>query len=86
MFYGLIGVVNQFFNMLNLLVVIRIILSWVPHDRYNPLLSLIYKATDPMFAPFQGRAVYGAFDFSPIIILLLIEFVRTIVLNLFAAF
>ena len=86
MFAWIIYLVNYVFDILNLLIVVRIVLSWIPHDRYNPLLKIVYDITEPLLAPLRGKMAYGAFDFSPIVILFLLSFTRNIIIGLFSAF
>jgi YggT family protein len=86
MFAWVIYLINYAFDILNLLIIVRIVLSWIPHDRYNPVIRIVYDLTEPLLAPLRGRMVYGAFDFSPIVILFILGFVRNIIINLFSAF
>ena len=32
---------------------IRVILSWIPHDRYHPIVDFIYQTTEPILSPFR---------------------------------
>ncbi|MCP4050611.1 MAG: YggT family protein [bacterium] len=31
----------------------RIIISWIPHNHYHPIVNFLYKITDPILKPFQ---------------------------------
>jgi len=86
MFGMIVYILNYAFDLLNLLILVRILLSWIPHDRSHPLIHIVYDLTDPLFAPFQGRLVYGAMDLSPIAVLFILSFVRSLVIGFFAAF
>jgi len=32
----------------------RILLSWIPHNSYHPLIQFLYRLTDPILRPFQN--------------------------------
>lgn len=63
------------------LVVARAVLSWVSPDPMNPIVRFINTATDPFlirlrrFVPLLG----GTIDLTPIILIVLIMFVRIVV-------
>jgi len=65
------------------IIVIRAVLSWVNPDPYNPIIRLINQLTEPVLTPirrlipFRGMGI----DFSPIIILLLIIFLQSFLVN-----
>ena len=42
------------FQALYLALMIRVLLSWVPHDRDHPIVSVFYQVTDPILRPFQN--------------------------------
>ena len=50
----LYDVLDIFFQSAYLILMIRILLSWVPHDRYHPIVNIIYKCSDPILSPFQN--------------------------------
>ena len=68
------------------LVIANVILSWVRPDPNNPVVRFIHRATDPLFnlarrtLPFL---VAGAIDFSPIVVLLLLELLARVVGKVF---
>ena len=70
--YGILGLYS-------LAVIIRIIFSWVMPIT-NPAFVFLRKITDPVLEPFR-RIIppLGAFDISPIVVLLLLGFLQTAV-------
>ncbi len=65
-------------RIVNFLILARVIISWLPIDKYNPLIQFLYQITEPVLAParrlVQRSAIGGGmFDFSPIIVLLAID-------------
>jgi YggT family protein len=73
----LIILVDRIFQLLTILVVIRVLLSWVPSVDYgHPLISLIVRMTDPILKPVQRiLPPMGGLDLSPIIAILLLNLV-----------
>lgn len=67
--YGFLGVYS-------LLIVMRIILSWIT-SHHNRLLRFLMKLTDPILEPFR-RIIppLGMFDISPIVVLFLLHFLQ----------
>ncbi|MBA1333770.1 MAG: Integral membrane protein YggT, involved in response to extracytoplasmic stress (osmotic shock) [Firmicutes bacterium] len=71
---------RYFFNTIELLVLARIILSWVSPGYNNPISRFIYNITEPILAPFRRlleRSPFGGgmIDFSPILAILFIRIV-----------
>ncbi len=55
------------FQAIYIAMLVRILLSWFPHDPYHPVLSIIYRITDPILIPFRNMIPpIGGFDISPI--------------------
>jgi len=60
------------------IIIARAVLSWVNPDPYNPIVRFIHQATEPVL--YQVRRYlpfFGGIDFSPIIVLFLIVFLKT---------
>ena len=60
--------------------IIRIILSWIPHNRFHPIISFIYQISDPILKPFRNIISYQGIDFSPIIVFMLLRIIKNIIL------
>ena len=55
----------------------RVIISWVNADPYNPIVQFLHQATEPVLQPIRRRlGIYGGVDFSPIILLLTVVFLK----------
>lgn len=64
----LITAVNVAFQVYMYLLIIRILLSWVRHNPYQPLIRFIYEVTEPYLGIFRRFIPpFGAMDFSPIV-------------------
>ena len=61
----------------------RAVLSWVSPDPYNPIVRFIHNLTEPVLYQIRKRLpmMYGGIDFSPIIVILIIIFLRIFVVN-----
>ena len=67
-FESLIWLVNTICFILYIVIIIRIILSWVDANPYNEIVQLIYSISEPILAPFRMLPLqFGGFDFSPIL-------------------
>jgi YggT family protein len=64
-------------------IIIRALLSWVNPDPYNPIVQLLHSITEPVLlrvrqlVPMSGIGI----DFSPIIVLLAIIFLKEFVVH-----
>jgi YggT family protein len=73
-----VSVLYTFLSLLELLILARVILSWVasPFSR-NPLVQLIRAVTDPMLEPIRSILPRtGMFDFSPMVALLVLQLLK----------
>jgi YggT family protein len=70
------GILFGFLGIYSLLIVFRIILSWIT-SYSNKVLKFLMKLTDPILEPFRRLIPpIGMFDLSPIIVLLLLNFLQ----------
>ncbi len=78
-------IVTIFFDVLYWAVLIRCLLSWIPMARNNPLGEIIIAFTEPVMGPMR-RLFYnspiggGPVDFSPIFVLIFIQFAKKLVI------
>lgn len=75
---GLIAIVPFFFNLLQILIILSVVISWVNADPYNPYVQLVRRLTEPMYRPFRKwtRNLTGPFDLAPLIVLFILVFVQ----------
>ncbi len=68
--------VNVAFQVYTTLLIVRILLSWFPHNPYQPVLRFIYEITEPYLMIFR-RIIppFGAVDLSPIAAFLVLDFI-----------
>ncbi len=74
---GVDALVARAVQLLSLLVVVRVLLSWVPSVDYgHPLIMLIVRITDPVLQPVRRLLPpVGGLDLSPVIAILLLNLV-----------
>ncbi|MBW2607366.1 MAG: YggT family protein [Deltaproteobacteria bacterium] len=65
------------------IVIARAILSWVNPDPYNPIVRFIHNVTEPVLYQVRKKIPinFGGIDFSPIIVIIVIYFLRDFVVN-----
>ncbi|MDX2439018.1 MAG: YggT family protein [Desulfobacterales bacterium] len=65
------------------IVIARAILSWVNPDPYNPIVRFIHNVTEPVLYQVRKKIPinFGGIDFSPIIVILVVYFLRDFAVN-----
>jgi YggT family protein len=79
--------INLVFQVLWWAILIRVLLSWLPManiriDPYNPAIRLLYSITDPILEPLRRYTTIGMIDLSPLVALLLLDFIRQILISI----
>lgn len=79
----LYNTVNIFFNVVSLLILARIIMSWLPQLRYNQIGEFVFGITEPILSPFQ-RIIppIGMIDISPMVAIIALYVLQTILLTI----
>lgn len=65
------------------IVIARAVLSWVSPDPYNPIVRFINTVTEPVLYRIRSLLplTFGGIDISPIIVILIVYFLRDFVVN-----
>lgn len=67
------------------IILARVLMSWVRVDPYSPLARAIFDLTEPVLAPVRNLMPQtSGLDFSPIIVMILLQFLSRVVLMMFA--
>jgi YggT family protein len=63
------------------IVIARAVLSWVNPDPFNPIVRFIHNITEPLLYQIRKKMpiTFGGIDFSPIIVIAAIYFLRAFV-------
>jgi len=85
----LMQAISYFAQFIQILIFIRIILSWIPIGRDSAFVRLVYTITEPLLAPIRNLVAKSPLggpgmmlDFSPLILMLLVHFVSNYLIML----
>jgi YggT family protein len=83
---AVLDVIFAILSVIQWLVIIAAVISWVNPDPRNSIVQFLYRSTEPLLRPFRrllppGRT--GGIDFSPLLVILVIIFLRTFLARLF---
>jgi YggT family protein len=78
------GILLQAIRIYEIILIARILMSWIPLDRNNQtidsIVRFLYDITEPVLAPVRGvLPAMGGFDFSPIIVFIGLQVVSSLV-------
>ncbi|MEW8958299.1 hypothetical protein MHOCP_08670 [Moorella humiferrea] len=79
----LLLIIRTAFEVLNWLIIARILISWFPHDPYHPVMRFIYEVTEPVLAPFRRLMPRTGIplDFSPILAVLVLQLIERLLIS-----
>lgn len=67
-----------------IILLIRVLLSWIPHNREHPLVQWLYRITDPLLM--QARRIIppigGTLDVSPILVIIGLQWLKRFFLRM----
>lgn len=68
-----------FISLYELVIFVRIVLTWIPHDSDHPASRVLFKITEPVLEPVR-RVIppMGGLDVSPIAVFVGLEFLKRI--------
>ena len=85
--------VTYFFNIVFILILARVLMSWFPKAHGNQFVRLLYSLTEPILAPIRSllrKTPLGGpgmmIDFSPVIAFLLLNIVQSLISNILQRF
>ena len=84
-----IQVVDKVITILTWAIIIRALLSFIPHSPRQPIIKILYDITDPLLKPFQRFQLGGAafaVDFSPIIAIFVLNLIRVVLIRMLGYF
>ena len=80
---GLIQLVQLVFYLWTLMLLARILLSWVQIDPYHPLVQFLYSITEPILRPIRELLPQtGMFDFSPLVAIILAQILQLFIVQI----
>ena len=74
-----VSFVDLLFTLLSFAIIGRALVSWLPIDRYNPIIRILDQITEPILAPLR-RVVppLGMMDITPIVALILLMILQRV--------
>ncbi len=70
-------------NVYTLIIIARVLLSWVSHNPTNPVIRFLYEVTDPPLRWIRRYVpLFGGIDISPMILILAIYILERILLSI----
>lgn len=74
----MIVVLIKLLQLYELILFVRIIISWVQPDPYNPIIRFLHALTDPVLMPLRRiiPPLGGMLDLSPLIVFIIIELLK----------
>ena len=74
---GVIDIINSLLNIYMWVIIVRVLISWINPDPYNPIVQFLRSVTDPAI---EGlRRILPKFlwstglDFTPLVLILLLQ-------------
>jgi YggT family protein len=71
----MIGVIIALLKLYQLIIIIRAVQTWMTVDQRHPMVRLVATATEPVLGPIRSFAQFGSVDFSPIVVIVVIQLV-----------
>jgi YggT family protein len=77
------ALVSLLFRVYSILILIRVLLTWVSVSPYHPAIRILHQVTDPVILPLRRLIppIGGTVDVSPIAALILLEIVHRILIS-----
>lgn len=73
---------NALANVYALILLARVIVSWLPIDPHNPVVRVLDQLTEPVLAPIRSvLPSFGGIDFSPLVALLILTTLQRLLLG-----
>lgn len=80
----IVSFIDLFFQVFILLIVIRALISWVPHNPFIPVVELITNLTEPVLGPIRKGLPPNSLglDASPMVAIILLWILWQVVLSI----
>ena len=78
----LFKMIHFIFDLIQLSIILRVILSWIPHNPFGDFVKILYQFTESILKPIRDNIPVNSIgvDFSPIIAFVLLGFIKKIIL------
>lgn len=70
-------IASMLFNLYIWILIIATLISWVRPDPYNPIVQVLYRLSEPVFAKVRKLIPtnIGGLDFAPLIVIVALKFI-----------
>lgn len=77
-------ILSMIINIYVWIVIIAALISWVRPDPYNPIVQILYKLTEPLYAKIRSLipTIVGGIDLTPFIVVLILQFINLFFIKL----
>lgn len=67
-----------------IIIIVRVVLSWISHNPYHPIIRFVYQVTEPPLYQIRRYVpTFGGLDFSPVILIFGVLIVESILTRIF---
>lgn len=84
--YFFVSIISWAEQIIEILIIARVLVSWLGQAQFNPLIQRLYRLTDPLLKPFQNIVSpekIGGIDLSPFFALLTVQLLAQFLIQLF---
>lgn len=84
----MVQLITTIFKIYEVAVIVRVLLSWIQVESNHPIIRFVYNITEPLMAPIRNilPTTRIGIDFSPLIVLFLLELIQKALINLLYSF
>jgi len=81
-------ILSMVINLYIWIVIIAALITWVRPDPYNPIVQILYKLTEPVYAMIRRYIPtnFSGFDIAPLILILALQFIDIFFVKLLFSF
>ncbi len=74
-------VILVLFNMIQIVIFLSVMISWVGADPSNPIVSMVRNITEPLYRPLRPltKKIPGPIDWAPMVLILIIVFLDRLI-------
>jgi YggT family protein len=76
-------IVYTIVRLYEVVLIVRILMSWMNPDPYHPVTQWVYRLTEPVLAPVRKMLPLNGMgiDFSPIVVFLIIDLIKRLLVG-----
>lgn len=77
-------ILHMVINIYIWVIIIAALISWVRPDPYNPIVQMLYRLTEPVYAYIRKYipTVIGGMDLAPLIVIIALQFIDLFLVKL----